>query len=316
MISVSHQSASASRFQIVLLSLVPLGLLVCALGCTSTSSGPPEVQDGAFARVAYDRDRDESDATLRQLEEPASEQSLSQVLQHDFYLPSRMLSAAREKAEAVRIKLKNTSSADRGSLRILAIEALVNEQPELVEAYLFSSRPSRKMSPPTVEDQLLLGLAAAIAGDRIKARTLLMEAGADSTTAVLAKANLGLLALKYGSTLEALEYFSQAESIEPKNLKLSHLVGEAAYKARKYGVAREAYNRVIRQNSHDLRAQFNLGLVYLYGTRNFAAARKQFRIVVDHPKASRELRAQAEGAYAVVKGEEDGVYGLASSANP
>ena len=301
------------RNQLLFARWIQFSILLGAVGCTSTPMVHSELQDGTFARVSYDRERDESDLTLRLLDDSSNEVSLGRSAHRDFYLSKQMLSGLRDKAEVARARLKNKRSADRDSLRILAVEALVNGQPELVQGYLGELKSFGKKRKRDIEDQLLIALSAGMTGDRTKARTILLEIVSEPRVASAARANLGLLAMRFGSTREALEFFRQAEALEPKNTKFTHMVGEAAYSARRFSVALEAYKRLVDQNPDDLLAQFNLGLVYLYGTRHFSAAKSQFRMVLDHPKVSRELRIQADGAYAIVLNEEDGSYGLASA---
>jgi len=281
--------------------------------CTSTPTEPAGFQDGAFASVTYDRERDETDVALRSLEETSGGSTLQNVLRRDIYLPAGMLRSLSKRADLVREKIKNQSSADSESLRVLAADALVNGQPEMVEGYIRFTKNSRRRKLQVAEDQLLLGIAAGLQGDTGKARGLLIEASQQSGTAAAARANLGLLALRQGSTLEAVELFRQAESLEPRNSRLGHLVAEAAYASRKYTLAIDAYRKIVSLDENDLLAQYNLGLVYLYGTRSYRDARKQFRMVMDHPQVSRELRSQADGAFASVRREEEGSYGLATT---
>lgn len=292
-----------------------LGLVTMSAACTSTQTEPAGFQDGAFASVTYDRERDETDLALRSLEESSSESALQNVLRRDFYLPPSMLKGVVSRADTAREKVKNQTSADHESLRILAIEALVNGQPELVEGYLKYSKSPKKRKNHSAEEQLLLGISSGLMGDHSRARTLLTEVAQQPSTGAIARANLGLIALRLGSTLEAIEFFRQAENLDPKNTNLGHLIAEAAYGARKYTIALDAYKRLVARNPNDLVAHYHLGLVYLYGTRSYGDARKQFRIVMDHPKATRQLRAQADGAFASVRREEEGAYGLASTPN-
>lgn len=281
--------------------------------CTSTQSEPAGFQDGAFASATFDRERDETDVALRSLEESLVDSNLQNILRRDFYLPSGMLRSLTKRADLVRDKIKSQSSADSISLRVLAVDALVSGQPEMVEGYIRFTKNSRKRKLQVAEDQLLLGIAAALQGDVGKARGLLSEASAQSGTAATARANLGLLAFRQGSTLEALDFFRQAESLEPRNSRISHLVAEAAYSSRKYALALETYKKIVFRDKNDLLAQYNLGLVYLYGSRSYEGARKQFRMVIDHPQVSRELRSQADGSFASVRREEEGSYGLATT---
>lgn len=283
------------------------------VACTSTQSEPAGFQDGAFASVTYDRERDETDVALRSLEESSGESNLQNVLRRDFYLPAGMLRSLTKRADSVREKIKNQSAADSESLRVLATDALVSGQPEMVEGYIRFTKNLRKRKLQVAEDQLLLGIASGLQGDIGKARGLLSEASQQSVTAAAARANLGLLALRQGSTLEALEFFRQAESLEPRNSRLAHLVAEAAYGSRKYPLALETYKKIVSRDENDLLAHYNLGLVYLYGSRSYKDARKQFRMVMDHPQVSRELRSQADGAFASVRREEEGSYGLATT---
>lgn len=304
---VAQMLTSSSR------ALLLVSTLWGFVACTSTQSEPAGFQDGAFASVTYDRERDETDGALRSLEESSGESNLQNVLRRDLYLPAGMLKSLTKRADSVREKIKNQSSADSESLRVLAADALVNGQPEMVEGYIRFTKNSRKRKLQVAEDQLLLGIAAGLQGDIVKARGLLSEASQQSGTAPAARANLGLLALRQGSTLEALELFRQAESLEPRNSRLGHLVAEAAYSSRKYTLALDAYKKIVSRDENDLLAQYNLGLVYLYGSRNYRDARKQFRIVMDHPQVTRELRSQADGAFASVRREEEGSYGLATT---
>ncbi|NBO37077.1 hypothetical protein EBU99_00670 [bacterium] len=295
--------------------LSSLFLLVTGLAaCTTTTPEPVGLQDGTFTRVSYDQERDETDVTLRSLGESNSESAVQNTVRKDFYLPNSLLKNLSKRADQARERIKSQRSADQDSLRILAVEALVLGQPELVEGYLLKTKNSRKRLAKTqAEDSQLLGIAAGLLGDTTQARRLLTEATGFPGFSASARANLGLIALRQGAVLEALEMFRQAEAAEPNNSRLTHLLAETAYTARKYNVAIEKYKKIISRSQGDLLAHYNLGLAYHYGLRRYSDAKSQFQFVVGHSQASRELRILAEGAFANVRREEEGSYGLATT---
>jgi tetratricopeptide (TPR) repeat protein len=290
-----------------------LSVLGAASACTTTQPEPVGLQDGAFSRMSYDRELDQTDVVMRSLEDSADDASLKNLSDKEIYLPTSMTRALRKKADQARSKVKNMATADAESLRILSVEALFNGQPEMVEGFLQYSKNTRKRSLAAAEDQLLLGLASLMLGDELKARSLLNEASQFPGTAVAARCNLGLLALRRGAHLEALDLFRQAGQVEPSNSRIAHLVAETAYNARKHSLAIDSYKKIIARDKNDMLAHYNLGHVYLYGTRSFKDAKRHFRVVMDHPKASPELRSLADGAFVNVRREEESAYGLATA---
>ena len=291
--------------------LMLAGVLLPA--CTTTQSENLGGQDEAFVTTSFDRERDEVDLTVRSIEDSASETTLSHQLRKDFYLSPAALKGLAKRAEQAREKLNGQAPGDAAALRTLAIEALVSGRPELVDGYLRLAKHPRQRKIQNPEELQLAGIAAFQLGDIPKAKRLLAEATQQPVTEASARANLGLIALKQGSLMEALESFRQAQQADPGNTRLGHLYAETAYGCRKYALALETYKKIIAKSDDDLLAHYNVGLVYLYGMRDFKLARKYFKYVMDHPKVSRELRAQADGAFASVRREEEGTYGLAVS---
>ncbi|MEY4064985.1 MAG: hypothetical protein RIR26_1193 [Pseudomonadota bacterium] len=281
--------------------------------CTTTKNENLGAQDEAFVTASFDQEKDEVDVTVRNIEDTASETGVSHLLRKDFYLPAAALKSLTKRAEQAREKLNGQSPGDPASLRTLATEALVTGRPELVDGYLRLAKHPRQRKIQNPEELQLAGIAAFQLGDVMRARRLLSEAAQQPLTEASARANLGLIALKQGSLIEALELFKQAQQADPSNTRLGHLFAEAAYGCRKYSLALEAYKKIIARNEDDVLAQYNLGLVYLYGMRDFKLARKSFKSVMDHPKTPHELRSQADGAFASVQREEEGAYGLAVS---
>ncbi|MBM3383018.1 MAG: tetratricopeptide repeat protein [Betaproteobacteria bacterium] len=290
-----------------------VSVLGAAAACTTTQTEPVGLQDVAFSRMTYDRELDQTDVIMRSLDENSDESSLKNALDKEIYLPLTMTRSLRKKADQARANVKNMATADAESLRILSVEALTTGQPEMVEGYLRYSKSARKRTSMAAEVQLLLGLASLMLGDESKARSLLSEAAQFPGTSVTARCNLGLLALRRGAHLEALELFRQAEQLDPGNSRIGHMAAETAYNARKYSAAIDAYKKIIARDKNDMLAHYNLGLVYLYGNRSFKDAKRHFRIVMDHPKASQELRAFADAAFVNVRREEESAYGLATA---
>lgn len=281
--------------------------------CTTTKPENFGTQDDAFVSTSFDQERDDLDLTVKNVEETALETSLSHVLRRDFYLPPAALKGLSKRADLAREKLSGQSPGDPASLRTLATEALVLGRPELVDGYLRLAKPSRLRKIQNSEELQLAGIAAFQLGDVVKAKRLLLEASQQPLTAASSRANLGLIALKQGSSLEALEFFRQAQQSDPSNSKLAHLLAETAYGCRKYTMAMDTYQKILSRDADDVLAHYNSGLVYLYGMRDYKRARKSFKHVMDHPKTPRELRSQADGAFASVRREEEGAYGLAVS---
>jgi tetratricopeptide (TPR) repeat protein len=314
----AHRSPTQSRrpFSLAnapLRAFFILSLFSVAAACTTTQPEPVGLQDGAFSRMTYDRELDQTDVVLRSLDDNADSSTLRNALDREIYLPASMTKSLRKRADQARANVKNMARADSDSLRILSIEALMTGQPEMVEGYLRYTKNSRKRNFSAAEEQLLLGLAALMLGDDAKARALLTEAASFPGTATTARCNLGLLALKRGAHLEALELFRQAEQLDPSNSRLAHLSAETAYGARKYSVAVNTYKKILSRDTNDVLAHYNLGLVFLYGTRSFKEAKRHFRVVMDHPKASPELRSFADSAFVNVRREEESEYGLATA---
>ncbi|MEN9808602.1 MAG: hypothetical protein RLZZ488_169 [Pseudomonadota bacterium] len=290
-----------------------LGLFFVVGACTSTQPERSDLQDGAFLAASYNRERDELDATLRSVDESAGEGSLQNIVRKDFYLPPQQLRGLNKRAEAARLKLSQQSVADADSLRVLAIEAIVEGRPEQVQGFVSLAKSKRARRNLTGDDQLLLGIASFMLGDTLAAKRLLTEAAGSPSVSSIAKANMGLIAMRHGSFVEALEMFTQAESAEPKNSRYMHMVAESAHMARKHSRSVEVYRKIIARDPNDFLARYNLGLVYHYGLRKYAEARREFMFVMDHPRAPRDMKILSDGAFATARREEEGFQGIATT---
>jgi tetratricopeptide (TPR) repeat protein len=291
-------------------------LLVFALlsGCTTTQMERSDFQDTTFSAVTYDRGLDEQDSTLRSLEGLSSETHVQSAVRRDFYLPSSYLKGLKKRAVEARRSLASQSRADAAELRVLSVEALVNERPEQVQGFILYAKSKKARRNLMAEDQLLLGLAAMMMSDVGAAKEMLIQAmTADSQLSATVRANLGLIAMKNGLFLESFDHLSQAHAIEPKNKSLMHLLAESAHSARKHAVAVATYEKIIALSPRDFLAHYNLGLVYHYGLRKYSAARREFQFILDHPRSSREIRILADGAAANVRREEEGIQGIATT---
>jgi tetratricopeptide (TPR) repeat protein len=291
-----------------------MGLLLLAVACTTTQPDGQQFQDGIFTAASYNRDLDERDLTMRSVEDTLSEASVQNVLRREFYLPAAQLRSLSKRAEKARERLNSQSAADPDALRILAVEALVEGRPEQVQAFVRLAKSRKARREMQAEDQLLIGIAAFMLGDVSGAKQILADAASVSPSVrAAARANLGLIAMKHGAFMEALDMFQQAESLEPKNVRFLHMVAEGAHTARRHSVSVEKYRKIISIDKNDFLAHYNLGLVYHYGLKRYSDARKQFQFVLDHPRASREMRILADGAFANVRREEEGIQGIATT---
>lgn len=290
------------------------GLLLLSVACTTTQPEGQQFQDGTFTAASYNKELDERDVTIRSVEETLSESSVQNVLRREFYLPPAQLRNLTKRAERARDRLSNQSSADPASLRVLAVSALVEGRPEQVQGFVRLAKSRKARREVAGEDQLLLGIASFMLGDFAGAKQILIEAASASPSVrASARANLGLIAMKHGAFMEALDSFQQAESLEPQNVRFLHMVAEGAHTARRHNVAVEKYRKIISIDKNDFLAHYNLGLVYHYGLKRYADARKQFQFVTDHPRAPRDMRVLADGAFANVRREEEGIQGIATT---
>lgn len=290
-----------------------LGLIFFLGACTTTQVERSGLQDGTFAAVSYDRDLDERDTTLRSVEESNADSGLYNPMRREFYLPNSYLKGLNKRAELARNKLNNQSSADSESLRVLAVAALVDGRPEQVQGFISLAKTKKARRNLAPEDQLLVGISKFMLGDTAGARAQLTELTGYASVAATARANLGLIAMKYGAHLEAMDMFRQAEAAEPKNSRLQHMLAESAHSARKHSLAVETYKKIISREPNDFLAHYNLGLVYHYGLRKYSDARREFLFVVDHPRSPRDMRVLADGAFTNVRREEEGLQGIATT---
>jgi len=290
------------------------GLLFLLGACTTTQQEGQQFQDGTFTAASYNKDLDERDLTLRSVEDTLSEASIQSVLRREFYLPAPQLKNLVKRTEQARERLNSQASADPDALRVLAVAALVDGRPEQVQGFIKLAKSRKARRSVLAEDQLLLGIAAFMLGDASGAKQMLTEAsGATAPIGAAARANLGLIAMKHGAFMEALDMFRQAESLEPRNVRFLHMVAEAAHTARKHSLSVETYRKIISFDRNDFLARYNLGLVYHYGLRRYSDARKEFQFVMDHPRAPRDMRVLADGAFANVRREEEGFQGIATT---
>ena len=291
-----------------------LGLLLITGACTTTQPDGQQFQDGTFAAASYNRELDERDLTMRSVEDTLSESSVQNVLRKEFYLPAAQLKNLAKRVELARERLNSQSAADPEALRVLAVAALVDGRPEQVQGFVRLAKSRKARRETAAEDQLLLGIATFMLGDISGAKQILVQA-ADGSLSVRAsaRANLGLIAMKHGAFMEALDSFQQAEALEPKNIRFLHMVAEAAHTARRHAVSVEKYRKIIAIDRNEMLAHYNLGLVYHYGLKRYGDARKQFQFVMDHPRASRDMRVLADGAFANVRREEEGIQGIATT---
>lgn len=290
-----------------------MGILTCVAACTTTQVEPPPFQDEAFTSASYDRDLAERDSTLRNIEKVSTDAQVTTTFRRDFYLPDAQLKNLKKRSDLARQRLNSQSIADSESLRILAIEALSEGRPEQVPGFLKYAKSKKGRRNLHSDDRVLLAIAAFQMGDFSEAKRQLGDSLGDASVSAVARANLGLVALKQGAYLEALEMFRQAEALEPKNTRFLHMVAESAHAARKHSIAVEKYRRIIALDHDDLLARYNLGLVYHYGLKRYADARREFQFVIDRPNAPRSVRVLADGAFANVRREEEGVQGIATT---
>ena len=291
-----------------------VGLFLLVGACTTTQVDQGGFQDGTFTAASYDKNLDERDTMLRTVEESASEVVLQNSLRRDFYLPSGQLANLNKRAKLARQRLNSESSADPVELRVLAVEALVEGRPEQVQGYVELAKSKRARRNLSADDQLLLGISTYMMGDPMAARRRLTTAASSpGVVGAAARANLGLVAMKQGAFLEALDMFRQAESLDPKNTRFLHMVAEAAHASRKHALSVDSYKKIISIEPNDFLAHYNLGLVYHYGLRRYGDAIKEFQLVIDHPKAPRDVRVLADGAFANVRREQEGMEGIATT---
>lgn len=289
-------------------------LLFIVGACTTTQVDPSGFQDGTFTAASFDKNLEERDATLRTVEEQSSESLLQNNLRRDFYLPAAQLANISKRARLARHRLNSETAADAAELRVLAVEALVEGRPEQVQGYVELSKSKRVRRNLSADDQLLLGISSLLMGDPLAARRrLTVAASSAGTVGAAARANLGLVAMRQGAFLEALDMFRQAKSLEPRNTRFLHMVAEAAHASRKHALSVDSYKKIISIEPTDFLAHYNLGLVYHFGLRRYADAIKEFQFVMDHPKAPRDVRVLADGAFANVRREEEGSQGLATT---
>ena len=291
--------------------LLLLSLTVCLTSaCTTLSTETPVSQDDAFSLASFDAADEQTNTVLRSFESTGARSSVFSWLQKDFYLPHGMLKGLSGQAERARKALREQSPQHAPSLRILAIEALVDGQAQMALGYL---KISSARSSGHGEDLLLKGIAHGQLGDLQLSRKFLTEAAQHSAVNGSANANLGLLSFRRGNNLEAYEFFKRAMSDEPRSSAFQHLAAEVAYASGKHALAVCHYSKLIARRSNDLLAHYNMGIVYLYGLKDYSNARSSFRFVIEHPKSGDELRTKADGAFASVRREEESDYGLASA---
>lgn len=297
------------RTRVLLLSLA----VGWASACTTLSTETPLSQDDAFSLASFDASDEQTNLVLRSFEGSGGRTSVSSWLQRDFYLPDVMLKGIVGQAERARKTLREQSPKHASSLRVLAIEALIDGQAQMALGFLKISSASSSGSRAHGEDLLLKGVAYGLLGDARMSRKFLTEAAEHNSASGSAHANLGLLAYQRGNNLEAYEFFKRAQGDEPKSSAFQHLAAEVAYASGRHAVALDHYGKLIARRKSDLLAHYNMGVVYLYGTKDYSNARSRFRFVIEHPKAGDELRAKADGAFASVRREEESDYGLAAA---
>lgn len=284
-----------------------------ACACTTLNSEPPHSQDDAFSLTSFDSTNEQTNTVLRSFDQPAGTAVESSWLQKDFYLPVRTSRAMSANVERARKMLSEESPKHAASLRVLAREALLEGNPQMALGFLKISDGFGPGSSVHSEALLLKGIAYGLLGDVRRSRKFLTESAQVSQGSGAAYANLGLLAYKHGNNLEAYEFFKSAIKVEPKIVAFHHLAAEVAYASGKHSLALGHYSKLISLSRNDLLAHYNMGIVYLYGLKDYSNARNKFRFVIEHPRAVERFRAKADGAFASVRREEESDYGLASA---
>lgn len=284
-----------------------------ACACTTLNSEPSLSQDDAFSLASFDSTNEQTNTVLRSFDQPVATAVESSWLQKDFYLPVRMTKAMSTNVERARKTLSEESPKHAASLRVLATEALLEGNPQMALGFLKISDGSGAGNSVHSEALLLKGIAYGLMGDVQRSRKFLTESAQMSQGSGAAHANLGLLAYKHGNNLEAHEFFKSAITVEPKLAAFHHMAAEVAYASGKHSLALGYYSKLISLRRSDLLAHYNMGVVYLYGLKDYSNARNKFRFVIEHPRASEEMRAKADGAFASVRREEESDYGLASA---
>lgn len=295
------------------LRLWMLSSCLLASACTTLNPEAPLHQDDAFSLASFDASSERTNSILRSVEPPSQTVADTGWLQRDFYLPHRMLKSLPSQVRKARRALNEESLRHAPSLRVLAIDALMQGQAQEALGYLKVSGGRGSELKLSGEDRLIAGIAHGLLGDHQRARKLLSEAAQTGSVSGSAMANLGLLSFRFGNSMEAFDFFKNAVAAEPRSAPFNHMAAEVAYASGKHALALSYYEKLLAMQRNDFLGHYNMGLVYLYGLRDYSSARQKFRHVIDHPNSPDGLRALADGAFTSVRREEESEYGLAST---
>ncbi len=226
-----------------------------------------------------------------------------------YFLAKGSVKAIVESAKAAKKNL-GTQGTNLDSFKALAYEALATNNPDGAIQYL---KISEERKAGLDDDALIiLGVAYLVKNDEVKGFSYLQRAEAMNPRNIIPTVNMGIFYLSKARGLRSYPYFKRALDVEPRNATVHTLAASSMFAMKDFKGSTRHLEKAIKANPQSRISRFNLGLVYYIGMRDFSAASRELKVIVDDAAADPRLKARAEGMLANVKREEQGRQGIST----
>lgn len=234
---------------------------------------------------------------------------LSVTLDRHFVFKNVPAKSDEKTSQSLQSGLLN-NPGDVSTIRGLAYKALCREN---AEGALSLIKLDTSAAFNEGESLLIQSAAYYLRGDNDLGWSLLLKSALDPRTEFLAHFNMAKISLSLGNTNQSIQESRILLNLD-KNFYLSYMMlGHSYFRQKKYGESADAFRQILKYDSQQYNARYNLGLVLHLGLRNIELAQVEFKKIIDSKYATEILKLEASSAYSNAQREQHGREHLATT---